>query len=161
MTPDEYRELQIEARDALTELLRHTEPGTGLYLHTALAQLKSNIAEGDKTETTPPLPPAAPTTTYWKREYSSQYRDREVLALLTDHQLTKREVLDHIRAAHPDMWVSLSTTDAAVNRLYLARELDRIAEPTANKRTRYRYFKRTTLEGPIADLQRALDEEAS
>ncbi len=40
---DEYRELMVAARDALGDLLRSTQSGTGLLLHQAYAQIRDEL----------------------------------------------------------------------------------------------------------------------
>lgn len=157
----DYLELMVGAEEALRDLLRSTEPGTGLYLHTTLAQLRTQIEderrEVDGEHSAAP-PAASAKIPDWKDTYPLKEREREVLALLATEALTRREVMEQLREAHPELGVWQSNTDSIVTRLYRQRELDRTPEPAKNGRPRFRYFKRTTLDGPIADLDRAFGE---
>jgi hypothetical protein len=158
MTEDEYRELQDAALEALRDLLRATEPGTGMYLHTAYAALKKEAEAG---------PAPTPNTTLWDRKpqwnevLSRAERDREVVEILAEQRLTISDLTQHLEKKHcPDLEVWPSNVVVVVNRLHKARELDREPETWRKTRTRYRYFKRTALDGSIAALDRAFHEEA-
>lgn len=140
---DDYLELVEGARDALFDLLMATEPGTGMRLHAAYAELK-RAAEREVPR--------------WTDEVSPQERERQVLSVLSEHRLTIRELTERLDA-ELEARVYESHVRACVMRLFAARELDRKPEPGLKGRPRFRYFKRTRLEGPIADLERALQEE--
>jgi hypothetical protein len=59
--------------------------------------------------------------------------------------------------------VYLNDVGTSVKRLHREQELDRKPETFRKAHMRYRYFKRLTLDGPIADLDRAFhgDEEVT
>lgn len=167
MSDDEYRELETAACDALRELLTRTEPGTGLYLHTAYARLSGEIEASER----PDAPRITPQQTEglgetileqkardWCRHPMAQRR-HDVLNALGDDRLTKREIHERVADASPDDKVWMSNVETAVAGLWRQGELSREPESFRGK-TRYRYFRRTDLDGPIADLDRQFGEES-
>jgi hypothetical protein len=156
MTEDEYRELEEAALKAIGDLLRESEPGTGLYMHETYARLKSLISEPAPTATTTMTRERTPD---WFDVLSVAERAREVLEILSEHRLTIGELTERLQKKHdPDLKIYISHVRSAVTRLYNARELDREPETFRKTRTRYRYFQRTSLDGPIVDLERAFHE---
>jgi hypothetical protein len=165
---DEYARLVEDARDALGDLLRASEPGTGLTLHHSYNVLKLMAEQeaGDTDqEVADPIAdePAnllrGPDRRPWVRHTTVHERERQVIEMFGDDRLTVTELWRELMSAHDEWSVERSPVASIVNRLHVARELDRVGEPYCG-RTRYRYFRRTKLEGPIADLQRQFDEGA-
>lgn len=158
MSNEEYQELREAAADALRELLRNTEPGTGLYLHTTLAKLRREIDQETRQDenTVEPVGDRPRWTVL-----STLDRERQVLDALSEQRLTINELRSYLDE-HTGYRVYHSHVAAVVRGLFVeARELDRVGERyTRGKSLRYRYFRRTKLEGPIADLQRQIDGEA-
>ena len=152
---DEYLETCETARVALYDVIMLTEPGTGWELHQAYVSLKNSIAKHAK----PTPAPAEPTVTRlpeWNKHFTVVERERQVMGALTEHRLTIRELSEHIRETHPGIALYDSYIGNIVKRLWKSQELDRQAETFNKSHIRYRYFRRTTLEGPIADLEEVL-----
>jgi hypothetical protein len=148
-----YLDLLAAAEDALRALLLATEPGTGLLLHRAFAELKEVRAREQAAADVEAL-----------REHQREWpqlsldeRHRLVLAVLGAEQLTIREICEGLNDLRDDWTVYLSHVTSTVNRLHARNELHRVADRTSG-RVRYRYFHPTELSGPIADLDRAFHD---
>lgn len=151
-----------DARDALGDLLAITEPGTGIILHRAYAELKWAIEKETRD-----LQPAKPTPSEIKSEFDAnrwinalamEQRERQVLQALSERPLAVSALTSHLRAApeNEELHIYESNVRVVVRKLFVAKELDR-REFYVGRRLGYRYFRRTELAGPIADLQRAFD----
>lgn len=94
----------------------------------------------------------------WKRIEQHQ-RQRLVLEALGDVGLTVSELAE--RLATPQMTVNYTDVYPLLTQhMELAGEVYRVAEPWKGTKTRARWFRNTKLSGPIAELQRALEEGA-
>ncbi len=165
MSNDNFRELLEEARDALRNVLKASEPGTGLALHSAYNTIKESIkteeeailaaerAEGTRER----WAQLAEQRDQWKR-LSIPERHRLTLELLGEDQLTAREVRDRLRGELGDWVVHDGDVRNELRRLIDAGELQRKLEPNTRGSTRYRYFRNTHLSGPIVDLERTFHE---
>lgn len=160
---EEYAELRETARLALYELLMKTDPGSGQTLRSAYNELKWALERERKTKVA-----EAPDPQKEEREREEARedawkgmdwpaRERLLLETLRDESLTKREIRTRINAEHDDLHVYESNITGLLKRMVERRELDQIAEQWKN-RLRYRYRRRADLDGPIADLERALGE---
>jgi len=169
MSNDNYRELLEEARDALRNVLKASEPGTGLALHSAYNTLKQSIQKEE--EAIAGAERAAGTRDPWAEraeqraeqgdrwaELSIPERHRLTLELLGEDQLTAREVRDRLRGELGESAVYDGDIRNELKRLIDAGELQRKLEPNTRGRTRYRYFRNTHLSGPIVDLERTFHE---
>lgn len=81
-------------------------------------------------------------------------RERIVLETIGDGRLTNRGIWEAVREAHPAVHLFKSDIAPVTRRLVAADEIVCEREPW-NGRTRNRYHRRTNLDGPIADLDRA------
>jgi hypothetical protein len=163
MADSEYLEAAEEARGALYDLLMLTEPHRGRNLRVAYADLKQWI------DTNAPEDPAEAEAraakeraeyqrrTAW-RSTSMDRREAYVFQFLGEERLTIGELTERAtKALHVDYQIFDSNIRSTVNRMFQAGQLEREGEEW-HSRIRYRYFRKRTLEGPIADLQTALDE---
>lgn len=155
MNDDEtYLELVQAAETSLRALLLRTEPGTGLLLHQALAELKQLREHEQRTADVAAL-----------RERQSEWRRLDltarhhlILTVLRGRRLTLREICEELNDLRDDWTVYLSHVASTVTRLHAHGELSRTPDRSTG-RLRYRYFHPTTLTGPIADLDRAFHDE--
>jgi hypothetical protein len=154
MNDDEtYLELVLAAEAALRALLLRTEPGTGLPLHQALAELREIRAREQRDADIAAL-----------REHQASWRrlDRTarhhlILTVLDGRRLTIREICEGLNDLRDDWTVYLDHVTTTVNRLHSNGDLARIPDRTTG-RLRYRYYHPTNLTGPIADLDRAFHD---
>lgn len=168
MSDGGYVELLEDARDALYRLLRQSEPGTGLALHLAYNHVNDALEQhqreaGDRRTSRT----ASSQAEEWREQRSAwrripaHERDRLVIQLLGSERLTVSELTRRLRtelAGTTDvLYPGSAEVRPILKRLMTARELDRAPADRAG-RTRYRYFRRTELSGPIADLERMLQE---
>lgn len=157
MSSQEYRELQLAAVDALTDLLRASEPGTGLYLHRTLACLRAEVELSYAPE------PAANTgaqTFDRPKRLTPVERERLVLEELGDDRLTVGELVHRIGTAYPHVHLSRGLVYMTLRALMNTGDVERATESYRGQ-PRHRYSRRTKLEGPIVDLQRMFDEESA
>jgi len=97
----------------------------------------------------------------FKRQTTPREREHLVLGLFGEGaRLTRAEARRQLEQELPQYDVHTSEVAGAMDRLMACGDLGREKEPFHN-RYRWRYFRRAELEGPIADLQRALDEDPS
>jgi hypothetical protein len=162
---DEYRDLLIAAKDALGELLRASEPGTGPTLHTAYADLKDSITRRedllngrDKPETHDTRDQAEE---WWKRRQTwrrtpDHERRRIALDALGDERLSVREVQERINATH-EVLISDSNVQMLFTRMLQAGEIDREVVDGRARQKRYRYF-RKPMSGEIVALEKLLEQ---
>lgn len=172
---DDYVDLVEKARDALYDVLKASEPGTGLLLHQAYAELKRTVARADGAE----APTLADIRRHreeeerrwkdeeraarcFKRHTTPREREQLVLTVLDGERWTSREVCDRLREQLPhfDIYRTDSVVTGAIKRLYDAGDLGR-EKITRGKREVWCYFRKTSLDGPIADLDRAFREGES
>jgi hypothetical protein len=164
---DEYREATEDARNALRRLLKMSEPGTGLLLHNAYNALGRMLDEPEKP------PPSLldfereererqdrEQRERWARWKNTPQHDRErlILEVLGDERLKSREVAARLEEKIGGA-VWYGPAYAALEKMRQAGEVDREPAEMYRGRRVWRYFRRATLEGPIADLQRQLDED--
>jgi hypothetical protein len=161
---EEYIEACRGAKDALYDLLMLTEPDLGRNLRVAYADLKQWIAknEGEDDPAVAKARAEEERAEYQRRNAwratSFERREAYVFQFLGEERLTIGEITDRAKAAlHVDYDIYESMLRAQVTRMHKAGQLDREGEQW-HSRIRYRYFCKRTLEGPIADLQAALDE---
>jgi len=155
MNDDEtYLELVLAAEASLRALLLRTEPGTGLLLHQALAELKQLRADEQRTADVGAL---RERQSEWRRLDLAE-RHRLILGVLGPGALTIREICVALNDLRDDWTVYLSHVTSTVNRLHARGDLARLPD-RADGRLRYRYFHPTTLSGPIADLDRAFHDD--
>ncbi len=86
---------------------------------------------------------------------------REVLEALADDRLTQRQLVDRLLVHYPGAHIN-AIAYPLLKRLMESGEVDRVRDgaPRAGRPT-WRYYRRSELTGPIADLQRALDKPAA
>jgi len=165
MTNDDYRALAKEARDAVRDVIKASEPGTGMVLHSAYTCLK-HMSEPEP-ETTVSTQ-SEEHKERWQRHHeqrarwrklSMPERNRLTLELLGGDELTVREVMDRLRGELGESAVGDGDTRGVLKRLLDAEEVHRKLEANACGRTRYRYFRNTHLAGPIVDLERTFHEQ--
>jgi hypothetical protein len=164
---ENWLELLVEARDALRKVIKEAEPGTGWALHKAYGSLQHCIDDETKANERPVM--ESPLLTQvndnqerhraWKRTPMYE-RERIALEALAEKQLTINELAERINEAQPELRVYEGDIRSLVYRMRDANELDRRGERWRNK-TRYRYFRRTRLEGTIAELDQAFGREDS
>jgi hypothetical protein len=163
----EYVELLEDARDSLHDLIRYIEPGTGWTLHEAYNVIKKALKEEGTTDA--PDDPANEERERRMREWHEGTeawrllrwpgRERVALEALRDGRLTTGELVTRINAAQDECRVYVSDMRPLLKRMLEAGEVDREPEYRASGTLwRWRYFRRTKLDGPIADLNRALED---
>jgi hypothetical protein len=167
--PEDFIDACEDARDALRRVLVLAEPGTGRRLHDALAELREILeaqaaAFPNFDSAAPPPPPHEPVTRGPElRELPLHVRERHLIEALGDQRLTVKELREVMmeRLADEDVWVNPANVQSLLRRLMDRGEVAREAEVRPGGRTavRYRYHRRATLQGPIADLERALADE--
>jgi hypothetical protein len=183
MAKDEhYVELMIEAKDALGDMLRATEPGMGSLYHQAYAGLKQQIEEatGERHRGPHPRLPGAeghdatePATSHFddyhvknreirrcRRDFTRPQRERFILEQLGDEGLTTGEIAERFSKHHPELGLYPGHIQPIVADMFKNRELRREPTGLSGPNPRWRYFRNATLEGPIADLDRQLQEDA-
>ena len=165
MTDDEDRArkhwlgLLEDAQTALEKVIRVSKPGTGMELHAAYRSL-GLIRERDAG------PPAwreelIEQRNVWKR-LSRLDRERLAIEVIGEKHLTVSELTARIESelgGRSVVSVYVSDVRPLLARLIGAGELDRFGEQWRG-RTRYRYFRRTQLSGPIAELERMFTENS-
>jgi len=165
MTDDDYRALAKEARDALRNVIKATEPGTGMVLHSAYTCLKRMVEPEPETTVSTE---SEEHKEWWRRRHeqraqwtklSMPERNRLTLELLGEDQLTVREVMDRLRGELGESAVGDGDTRGVLKRLLDAEEVHRKPEHNTCGRVRYRYFRNTHLAGPIVDLERSFHEQ--
>lgn len=140
---------------ALTPLIR--DLGTALGerpLASDLARPPAPRSEHEQRETARSIWPAL----------RQDRREALVLEVLGDRKLTVREITDGLNellrtpecGGRPIVWTS--NVQSLLYPMLDARQLERKAEPRGQRAVRYRYFRRTGLDGPIADLERAFND---
>jgi len=167
MTNDDYRALAIEARDALRDVIKASEPGTGMVLHSAYTCLKRMLEPEPEPETTVSTQ-SEEHKECWRRHHeqrarwtklSMPERNRLTLELLGEDELTVREVMDRLRGELGESAVSDVDARGVLKRLLDAEEVQRKLDPNSGGTVRYRYFRNTDLSGPIVDLERTFHEQ--
>lgn len=151
--PKTYLELVLAAEASLRALLVRTEPGTGLALHQALAEVRQ-LREHEQRDAD--VDALRDRQSEWRR-LDLPTRHRLVLTVLGDRQLTIREICEGLNDLRDDWTVYLSHVTSTVTRLHTRGELARLPDRTSG-RLAYRYFHPTSLTGPIADLDRAFHD---
>lgn len=180
MTSDEYSELAQTAKDALHDVIRVLEPGTGWKLHEAYMDLKdwikrldaNNEAEAADVEAEPA---ADDRRDAWQREYEQRLERKRawretpreqkvqwILNALDDNRLTHTEIEHRVRERNPEFGYYVNTR-VLVTELVRSGDLEREKEPRAegSKAYRWRFRRRVKLSPELESLQRALDEEQS
>lgn len=169
---DEYRELRVAARDALRELLIHTEPGTGLTLHIAYGDLDRALREQERGSLDSPSVQrvreelAAIRERDWVHRTSVHEREHAVLDALREGPATIAEITTRIAATHGEANVHSTSVASIVGRLYRAGNLSRTAEPRRTRsgkairgpQVQYRYSVRE-MSGAIVELDHAFEGE--
>jgi hypothetical protein len=160
---DDYAELVRAAKDALGDMLRASEPGTGLSLHMAYAALKSMLdkEQGTVVETQQESPEkklarefaeAQARTRLWL-DLNLDDRHRIILQVIGDEKLTLREITKRLDDYRDDWKIWQSNVASTVKRLCERGDLACEKDMLGN-RPRNRYFHSTDLTGTIADLER-------
>lgn len=166
---DDWIERCERARDALFDVLQTAEPDTGMRLRLAYKELKDTIERDSSPE---PLPDKERDAFENRRELRDVWRqmpwherERLLLDVLGDDKLTIGTLVTRVCESRPDVIVYDGGMRNLVTRMLKAGELDRVGEQwragTTKGSTRYRYFRRTELSGPIADLNEMLIEGES
>lgn len=176
----EYTELVEAARDAMRALLARTEPGTGLRLHHAYRDLGDMLTAGATHERTPgeiEQDRAVPAdggereasqgrVSTW-RDIPRARREALVFQVLGEDRLTIRMITERMEGELVRLgfarWdgfracaVYQTEVDPVVKRMWRHGQLERAPETFNGSRIRHRYRRPCGMEGPIADLDRAL-----
>lgn len=159
---NEYLEELENTRDALYRLTRVMEPGTGWTIHEAYNDVKAAIKAETGKDTGESDKPTDARAEYrarvdgWQKRPRVE-RERFIMDALGERHLTIREVTKRLGDALPEHHIYQGNVTGLISRMWKAGELDREPEMYRN-RTRYRYFRKVTLEGPIAELDRAFHD---
>jgi hypothetical protein len=168
---EDYRALMEGARDALRDLLEETHLDLGVRLRAAYGQLRRelegddegrrSVAERDGVSERKEreLRESREREQVWKQT-PIERRESLLLQVLADEGLTINELVGRVNAelCPPDtnyLMVYEPALRVLVKRMFAAGQLERVGEPACNGQTRYRYFRKRGLDGPIADLDRA------
>lgn len=164
---DEYRGL-IEARDALRALLVASPPDSCMALRPAYGVLARTLeTDGDRRDAAQSAREEhdrkRPSVDW--RKIPADRREAVVFQVLGENALTPREVTAAVNVelstpGEEDHWdvVYQSWIQGLLKRMVQAGRLTREPEPFMGK-FRYRYSRNRTLEGPIADLERAYRDD--
>jgi len=178
---DDYRELIETARDAVHDLLMESTPDSWLGLRRSYTSLRTKIELDDAERA---VAEARDKRGEAKRRRDEDFGDQDerrdgwrrtpkerreslLLHALGDDRLVMREITARMNVELTPKrarYRTLCETDVRglVNRMFRGGQLDRVEDPFKNK-VRYRYFRKSGLEGPIVNLERAYhddDEEA-
>jgi hypothetical protein len=163
---EEWLDQLKEALDALEKVIKSSKPGTGWSLHKAYTAIERGIERVVGEAESPPVDEQQEDLEYWQmRETWKQMplyqRERRLLEVLADNRLTIRELRERLneRCGPDSLSLDESQARSLVYSMFKSGELDRCGERFARTRTRYRYFRRTDLTGPIAELDRAFEQE--
>lgn len=165
MADREYVELMETARDAIRALLEKSDVGSGLDIRAAYNTLERTInKQNRKADKRPERDEQQQREEWHKARIAWKWtpmleRERLAIELIADRRLTVRELAGKLTEARPDCFVYESDARSLVYRLCDAGELDRVGEEWRG-RTRYRYFRKVDLEGPIVGLDRAFRDGA-
>jgi len=104
--------------------------------------------------------PARPAATHderdcWKR-LPRHAKERHVYAVLGEDAFPIKDIQDRLRQANPGY--TIYGVESFIARMWRDGELDRRRVPWRGNQQRWAYFRNTELTGPIAELQRQLDE---
>lgn len=168
----EYIELCKTAKDAIRDVIKASEPGSGWKLHVAYNDLKAVIEKSKgKGADEPRLPESrdeevnAERNLRWEHEKAwnatrGERRQRLILEALRSDRLTLREIAERLNGQHADRFgrVYDSMLRGEVYKMLAAGELEREREDFKNK-PRFRYFRKPGLTGPIAELDALLDDD--
>lgn len=170
---EEYRQLIEEAHGALYDVLKQTEPGAGLTLHHALNELNRMLDRDDRDSLLDAQRQQQEAARAERDEWDRQYRERQqtwrtmpqhererlLLDALADKALTKREIARAMDELRDDMDIHESNIANLVEQMLIAGEIEREREPRgeSGKQFRWRYTRRTKLDGVIADLERQME----
>lgn len=151
---ESYRVLRVEHHD---ERARRTLNDHAAHYHDnpCWAQIDDAIRAREGTGLEPPSrhDDARARRALWK-DLPVSARERVILETIGDRRVTNRGIWESIRSANPDATIYLSDVTALTGRLRRAGEIVAEREPWKG-RTRNRFHRRTDLDGPIADLDRA------
>jgi ribonuclease D len=167
---DDYRELIEGARDALRELLDDSNHDSWLQVRIAYGELRTALARDDKEQerherherTQDRYAAEAEATDAWRRTPAAA-RESLLLRVLGDERLILRQLTSRLNAelGYPTgkgCSVYENNVRNLATRMLRAGQLEREAETFNKTHTRYRYFRKRTLEGPIIDLERTYQE---
>jgi len=155
-----YLELMRDSREALYRLIKHTEPGTGSYLHTAYAHLKQDIETKEQTRATDEWREAYDARRDAWRSLSRDERMHRVLNVIGDLALSVRAIAARFESEYPELSVYESDVRPLVYRLRDAGELDRREERHSSGSSRgFRYFRAQATDDTLASLEWALTDD--
>ena len=165
---DDYRELFVNAKRALRELLEETEhdglPTVRAAYGTIRERLGADEREGERESAVEEKRAVRElereVSEGWRHE-PRERREAWLLGSLGDRRLTIKELREAMNAKPPvEGWsVWESNVRSLALTMLTAGQLEREAETFRNK-PRYRWHRARGLSGPIADLERAIGGEA-
>jgi hypothetical protein len=166
---EEYRDLVDAAERALYDLLVASNPDSWMTLRSGYGELKREMlrqegtghrARAEQIERQLRLREAIHER--WNG-LTGEARENLLLLVLGDDRLLIRELVERLNnelVPEDVTWRAVyeSAVRGLATRLVRTGQLERNAEPWRG-RVRYRYFRRRGLSGPIADLERAFQED--
>ncbi|MGI8630796.1 MAG: hypothetical protein ACR2LV_11625 [Solirubrobacteraceae bacterium] len=157
---DAYREMIVVMRDGVRALLDHSDHGSWFELRIGYRALCRALERDDQVRERDNQVQHERKAHYerndvWKRT-PAERRESLLLHVLGDERLIIRQLTSRLNAelGSGDAVVYESHVRGLVMRMLAAGQLERVEESFRNK-PRYRYFRKRTLEGPIAGLERA------
>lgn len=170
---DDFRDRIESAREAVLDLLRASEPDSWVSLRAGYGELRGALARDDKQRELEErkrekderwerkLEVEDEAKGSW-RQLSAAARESLLLQVLGDERLILRQLTDRLNAelGHPTKPVAVyqGHVRSLVMRMFGAGQLEREPETFNKTHTRYRYFRRRMVDGPIVDLERAYHE---
>ena len=169
---DQYRGLIEDASDAIGELLNASTPDSWLRLRADYGQLCRTLESDDRArecgederrqrEWEAQRDDQRDRRAEWRRS-SAASRESLLLQALGDERLVIREITPRLNAqlgSYEKGWQTLYESDVRrlAMRMCHSGQLERAAEKFQGK-VRYRYHRKRTLNGPIADLERTYQQ---
>ena len=94
------------------------------------------------------------------RSLSLPQREHMVIELLAEDRLKVPAIVEKVQARLGKDAVCYGDVYSVVRRLLFSGELDRAVRDVVGRRKRYEYFRRTTLSGPIVELEQTFNHGA-
>jgi hypothetical protein len=181
---DDFRELIADARDAVDRLLDQSRHDAWVNLRAGYGEMCRALASDDKARKLEELASELAERRNERETLGAEERDRRdrwqerrdvwrlmprarreslLFTALGDERLTIREIALRMNAqlgyAPEDRVVPEYETRPLVRRLFRNGHVEREPETFNKTRTRYRYFRKRGLAGPIVDLERAYHDD--
>jgi hypothetical protein len=170
MADDEYLAAAREAKEALHDFLMECEPDTGAALRVAYGELRRIVesngadvpshteSEAQERERQEERRRKNKRYAAWQNEVSPEQREAYVFRFLGTERLSLGELTARMNEElKPEIHVFKNRLSQLLKAMIADGQLERERDDRYPNQLRYRYFRKSTLEGPIADLQSQFD----